>query len=82
MPMKIMKKKLSIDAKTWRLIKKIATNIKIIRKRRGLTQEDMAKLGFNPRWFQRLESGKHIPTLPTLVQLAKAFKVEISDFFK
>ncbi len=77
-----MRKRNEIDAKTWKLVKKIAKNIKTIRKSNGLTQEDMDELGFNPRWFQRLESGTHIPTIPTLDRLARVFKVEITAFFE
>jgi transcriptional regulator with XRE-family HTH domain len=71
-----------IDSKTWSLVKKISQNIKATRKKRGLTQADMAVHGFGARWYQRLESGKHIPTIPTLDKLANAFKVDIADFFK
>jgi transcriptional regulator with XRE-family HTH domain len=70
------------DDKTSRLIKKIAKNIRALRLAKGLTQEDMADYGFGPRWYQRFESGRHTPSLPTLVKLARAFKVDIVDFFK
>ena len=77
-----MKRNSQIDARTWTLIKKIAQNIKAIRKQKGLTQVDMASMGFGARWYQRLESGKHIPTIPTLDKLAHAFDVKIEEFFK
>lgn len=77
-----MKRRKDIDARTWRLIRKIALNIRRIREKKGLTQEDMENHGFGPRWYQRFESGRHIPTIPTLDQLARAFKVEITEFFK
>lgn len=77
-----MKKRREIDAKTWSLIRRVAENIRSIRKKKGLTQEDMEAFGFGHRWYQRFESGKHIPTLPTLDLLARAFKIDISDFFK
>lgn len=54
----------------------------MIRKQRGLTQVEMAKLGFSARWYQRLESGKHIPTIPTLHRLAMVFKIDITELFK
>jgi transcriptional regulator with XRE-family HTH domain len=72
----------SIDERTAKLLKKIAKNIKGFRQDRGLTQEDMGDHGFGPRWYQRFESGRHVPSLPTLVKLAKAFKVDVADFFK
>lgn len=77
-----MKSTNNIDARTWSLVEKISLNIKTIRKKKGLTQKDMATYGFGARWYQRLESGKHIPTIPTLDKLAVAFKIDISDFFK
>lgn len=77
-----MKSNAHIDAKTWILIKKISQNIKAVRKKKGLTQVDMASYGFGARWYQRLESGTHIPTIPTLDKLAHAFKIDITEFFK
>ncbi len=60
----------------------MARNIKATRKSQKLTQIDMNEFGFGARWYQRLESGKHVPTIPTLCKLASAFKVDISEFFK
>jgi transcriptional regulator with XRE-family HTH domain len=77
-----MKKRQDIDEKTWRIVRRIAKNIRSIRESKGITQEDMDNLGFGPRWYQRFESGKHIPTIPTLSRLARAFKVEIGEFFR
>jgi len=73
---------MKVDERTWRLVRKIANNIKRIRQEHGWTQEYMGELGFGPRWYQRFESGRHIPTIPTLDRLARAFKVDISEFFK
>lgn len=39
----------------------------------------MVQLGLNYRYYQKLESGSHSPTLFTLFKLSKAFKVKISD---
>jgi transcriptional regulator with XRE-family HTH domain len=76
-----MRKSNDIDEKTWKLVRRVSQNIRKIREERGLTQEDMANLGFGPRWYQRFETGRHIPTLPTLDRLARAFKVDITAFF-
>lgn len=73
---------MAVDERTKRLIRKIAKNIKRIREERGWTQEYMGELGFGPRWYQRFESGRHMPTIPTLDKLSRAFKVDISEFFK
>ena len=77
-----MKKRQEIDERTWVLVRRIARNIRQIREEHGLTQEDMETYGFGPRWYQRFESGKHIPTIPTLDKLARAFKRDITEFFK
>lgn len=63
-------------------MRKMAQNIRKMREEKGLTQEDMAEHGFGPRWYQRFETGRHIPTIPTLDKLARVFKVNIADFFK
>lgn len=70
-----------MDDKTWKLIRRIAKNIRRLRLERGLTQEDMEQFGFGVRWYQRFESGRHIFSVPTLDRLARAFKVDISELF-
>ena len=77
-----MKKRQEIDERTWKLVRKIAKNIRQTRKNLGLTQEDMENFGFGARWYQRFETGKHIPTIPTLDKLARAFKIDVAEFFK
>lgn len=77
-----MKSNEHIDKETWFLVKKISTNIKTKRKLLGLTQVDMKQFGYGHRWYQRLESGRHIPTIPTLHRLARTFQVDITEFFK
>lgn len=61
---------------------RVAKNIKRIREAKGLTQEDMMVLGLERRWFQRIESGKYSVSLPTLDRVARAFKVDIAEFFR
>ncbi|RYZ77783.1 MAG: XRE family transcriptional regulator [Proteobacteria bacterium] len=70
-----------LDARYWKLMKRVAANIKRVRSERRLTQEDMLSLGFERRWFQRIESGTYSVSLPTLDRLARAFKVDVSEFF-
>lgn len=64
------------------LAKSIAAKLKELRKKHSLTQEDMEKYGIHVRQYQRLESGKQTPTIPTLIELAKIFEVELIYFFK
>lgn len=65
-----------------KVIRRLSKNIRTTRQQRNLTQIEMNEFGFGARWYQRLESGKHVPTIPTLCKLARAFKVDISEFFK
>ena len=55
--------------------RKVAANIKKLRLKADLTQEDMAKFGFNIRHYQDIETGKIHFTLETLYRIAKALKV-------
>ncbi len=59
-----------------RFCQKVASNIKKARKKAGLTQEEMARHGFNIRHYQDLESGKVRFTLETLYRLARTFKTK------
>ena len=72
----------AVEAKYDKLLNKIAFNIKRVRKSCGLSQPDMVEKGFDLRNYQRLEAGKHSPSLYTLHKLALAFKTDITEFFK
>ncbi len=61
------------------LLVQIANNIRLCRKRKGLTQENMADLGFNYRFYQKLESGSYSPNLKTLFKISQALGVSISN---
>lgn len=74
--------KSELDDRYWRLVKRVAGNIQRIRELHKLTQEDMHDLGFERRWYQRIESGRHSVSLPTLDKIARALKVDIGEFFK
>ncbi len=65
-----------------KLAARIGKRIKELRKQRGLTQEDMEEFGIPYKYFQRIESpGSHPAnlTLKTLLKIAEALKVEVSD---
>lgn len=70
------------DAKYEAILSRIAKNVLRLREKHNLTQEDMLEFGLERRWYQRIESGKHSPSLPTLYRLAEIFNVDISEFFK
>jgi transcriptional regulator with XRE-family HTH domain len=62
---------------------RVAMRIKAIRKRRGLSQEDMAALiNRSPDTISNLERGVSLPTYETLDELAKGLKVPLADFFR
>jgi DNA-binding XRE family transcriptional regulator len=62
------------------VLARIASNVKYLRKEvLKLKQEEMELHGFNYRFFQDIESGKHSPTLKTLLKLSAIFKVDIED---
>lgn len=53
----------------------VSSNIRRARKKAGLSQEDMARFGFNIRHYQDIETGKVRFTLETLYRLSRVFKV-------
>lgn len=62
--------------------KRIALRIRSIRKRRGLSQEEVAELiDRSPDAISNLERGVSVPTYETLDALAKGLKVPLADFF-
>ncbi len=73
---------MDLDKSYQRLVARIASNVKKLRISNGLTQEQMVEHGFNYRHYQKIESGKHSPSLYTLYRLAKFFKTEISDLVR
>ncbi len=62
------------------LNKRVGKNIKEARKKRGLTQEALARqAGFTVSYIGRLEIGKHEPPLSTLARLAKILRVTLAQ---
>lgn len=58
-------------------IEKLAGKLKRLRKRRGLTQEQLAEAaGIGRSYLARLETARQDPTLSTIEKLAKALKVK------
>lgn len=62
-------------------VKKLAMNVKALRRQRGLNQTDLAKrVGVTQAYIAMLEKGSNVnPTLALLTKLAKALKVSVSD---
>lgn len=58
---------------------KIATNIKLLRKEKNLTQKELGlKLGYSEKTIAKWESGTTVPSVLTLVNVAQFFDVGIS----
>jgi transcriptional regulator with XRE-family HTH domain len=54
----------------------VGRNVKRLRQKRGLTQEEFAELsGFSQQYISSLEQGRRNPTIITLYEFAVALKV-------
>ena len=64
-------------------LKFIGAKIKEIRKRKKISQEKLAEMiSMNGRSIMRLENMQNTPTLETLLKIAKALDVSITDLFQ
>ena len=78
-----MARKSEISPKLSKLLGRISSNIERLRQKNGWTQADTAeRVDGDLRWYQRLESGKHVLSLETLTRLTQVFRVDVSEFFK
>jgi transcriptional regulator with XRE-family HTH domain len=60
----------------------LAARLKRLRKERGISQEDFAhKAGLHRVGYGWIEQCKRIPNLATLVKIANAFDVSLSELF-
>lgn len=63
-----------------RAIQRFGKQLQRLRSRRGLTQEQLAvTAGLSRTFLIRLELGQYDPSLSTLVRLAKALKVSVTE---
>ena len=79
---KIIKKVVKVFICNDESIKKsIGAKIKAARVNRGLTQSALAeKVDMDEKQLSRLESGKHYPTLKTLLDIANILEMRLADF--
>lgn len=70
------------DRQLGRLQKRVGVAIRQHRDRLGLTQEEAAhRMGLVPRHLQKIEAGTVNVTLRTLLRIATAYLVDITDLF-
>ena len=58
-------------------LEEIGLALKEQRKHLGLTQEDMADMGFNLRYYAKIEAGNANLTLHTLYRLSVALNIDM-----
>lgn len=59
----------------------LGKRIRNLRKRRGLSQEDMISFGFSARHWQQIEAGRPI-TVSTLLRVCAAFGASIDHLVR
>ena len=70
-----------MDKKT--LLKKFGKNVKIERIKKDLTQEQFAeKLGVSTNYLACVENGRQNMSLGKILELAKAFEIDIEKLLK
>ena len=63
--------------------KLVGRNVKRIRQRKGLTQEQFAELsGFSQQYISSLERGRRNPTVVTLFEMASALGVSHTELVR
>ncbi|MBQ8319430.1 MAG: helix-turn-helix transcriptional regulator [Clostridia bacterium] len=61
----------------------LAENLKEARKKKGLSQEDVAKkAGISQQAYSYYENGLKVPTLPTIKVIAETLETSIDDLVK
>ena len=58
--------------------RQISTNLRKIREEKGLSQKELAiTIEVDPTQYSRLETGKSVPSLKTIIKIARALEVSI-----
>lgn len=69
--------------KATKVSKKVGKNIKKIREKRRLTQEDLAlEAGLNRAYVGYIERGRRNPSIETVAKIAKVLKAPLHELFK
>lgn len=62
---------------------RVSKNLQRIRREKQMSQEDVAHLAdIHQTYLSGVEGGKRNPSIGVLERIAKALKVDISEFFK
>jgi transcriptional regulator with XRE-family HTH domain len=62
---------------------RLARRLKALRAKREWSQDEAArKAGVSSRYFSRLESKRHDPSLSTLAKIARAFGMSVSQLLE
>jgi transcriptional regulator with XRE-family HTH domain len=78
-----MGRKSEISPRLLKLLNRVSSNVERLRKERKWTQAETAeRMDSDLRWYQRLESGKHVFSLDTIARLAQLYRVDASEFFR
>jgi transcriptional regulator with XRE-family HTH domain len=73
----------NVNTKTQGSVEMITFFIKEIRKQKGITQKQLAKIsGVSASEIGYIENNERQPTLLTMCRLAKALKVSVLDLFE
>jgi transcriptional regulator with XRE-family HTH domain len=65
------------------VLEHIGANVRAYRVKLGLSQAQLAELvEREPSYLQKIEYGDAVPSVPTLVRLARALGVEIARLFQ
>ena len=60
----------------------LGSNLKLIRKAKGITQEDLAGIiGIHSRQLSKIETGEHFPSCKTLEKICIVLDVNPKDLF-
>ena len=66
-----------------KVLERLAMKLKELRKERGWNQITLAKkAGVSPGYIARLETHRHDPKLSTLIKLAKALGVPVTELLE
>ena len=71
---------MSLTKEEEKFIKKLGKNIVAIRKKREIKQKELSDLlDMDDGSLRRIESGRTNPTTTTLLKVAKAFEISVSE---